>query len=273
VLALPGIAATRLIDLRERIAAAGRDDLAARSARSAGRARHPRLGAAGPAVIAGPVRGMVGLAAVLQFLGARMPVRVSVGNGWGQPTVNPLPRPADEEEIPLEHVLARASAERPDLVILPCADRREDLAAAMALARDAAVVAPMTASDAFAVAEEVACRGFGIPDAGEVLIGIVGARVMEQLCADCRRPYDLIDLLSPWPPHRRPAPGAYHAAQGCSGCRGSGSLRLEPVLEFVPGPLLPPGGAPRRPAARRELVRQGRPTLFPGRARRPRPAG
>ena len=57
---------------------------------------------------------------------------------------------------------------------------------------------------------------------------------MEQLCRACARPYDLHDLLSPWPPHRRPSPGAYATAQGCAGCRGSGQLRLGPVFEFLP---------------------------------------
>ncbi len=241
VLALPGFAGDHLrLDLREqRVLDAPPEDLAAdlpdlppAIARMA-EERRGVLFLAGP----GEAESAAALAAVVQILGDRLPARVALGDWAAGPSLRALAPPVDDEgeQVPLSALVSRAAALTPDLVALPEASRPSDLAAAFALGREMPVVAPLPAVDAFDAAERVVRAGLSRAAAGDTLLGIVAARLMEPLCNACSRPFDLQDLLSPWPRHRAPPPGTYAAAQGCRACRESGLVRLEPVFEFLPG--------------------------------------
>ncbi|HKN46863.1 MAG TPA: hypothetical protein VJ144_02725 [Candidatus Polarisedimenticolia bacterium] len=274
VLALPGLAGDLLrLDLREqRVLDASPEDLAAdlpdlppAVARMAEERR-------GVLLLAGPGKGesAAALAAVLEILGDRLPARIALGDWATGPTLRAVTPPADDEEVPLSALVSRAAALTPDLVALPEASRPSDLAAAFTLGREMAVVAALPAVDAFDAAERVVRAGLSRSAAMDTLLGIVGARLMEPLCSACSRPFDLQDLLSPWPRHRAPPPGNYAAAQGCRLCRESGLVKLQPVFEFLP---VAAGGQAIRPGIRaRDLresrARQGRPLIFQAALRR-----
>ncbi len=273
VLALPGLRGDCfLLDLRElRVAPPEADDLAAdmpdgaEALAALAARRRGLLLLAGP----GPGEAAAGLEGVFRLLGDRLPARVALGEPLRDPSLRHVAVPADEEEVPVEALLRQASAGAPDLVVLAGPDRRGGLAAALALARERAVIAFHAAGDACAAAEEIVRAGLPPADL-QAVVGVVGVRLMERLCRACARAYDPLEVLSPWPRHRRPEPGSYHAAQGCAECRGSGALRLEPVFEFLPAGAF---ASPRRPGVsaggmRRERAAGGRPMLFQNGLRR-----
>jgi hypothetical protein len=273
VLALPGLRGDGfLLDFREpRVAPAETDDLAADmpdlAEDVAGLAARRR----GLLLLAGPGRAeaAAGLEALLARLGDRLPARVALGAQPGDPSLRHVPVPADEETVPLEALLRLANAGSPDLVVLAGGDERESLAAALALARERAVIAVRPAGDACAAAEEMMRTGTPPADR-QAIVGVVGVRLLERLCRACARPYDPLEVLSPWPRHRRPEPGSYHAAQGCDQCRGSGALNLEPVFEYLPGSWFAPARRPPPTAGglRRERTTAGHPMLFQNGLRR-----
>lgn len=274
VLALPGLAGDHLrLDLREdRILRPAPEDLAADLpglARAVARLSEERRGLL---LLAGPGKDEAGaaLAASLQILGDRLPGRVALGDWVTEPSFRALGAPADEEEVPLEASMSRAVALSPDLLALPEVSRPADLAAAFALGRERPIVAVLSSADAFDAAERVGRADLPRRDAGTTLLGIVGARLMESLCGSCSRPFDLQDLLSPWPRHRAPPPGSYGAAQGCSTCRESGVVKLEAVFEFLPvgagGEPIPRGARAR--GLREAHAQMGRPDMFRAALRR-----
>ncbi len=224
-------------------------------------------------LLAGPgaAEAEVGLAAVLDLLGNRLPRRIVLGETAPHASLEVVSVPADEERVPLEPLLVRTLARAPDLLVLPEPSGAIDLAAAFALADERVVLAPFAAVDAFDAAERLARAGaHRSPSSEGRLVGILGVRLMEQLCRSCARPYDLYELLAPWPRHRRPLPGSYFAGQGCASCRGSGAQRLEPVFEFLP---LLPGEIPLQSGGLAGVLRerravQGSPTLFQSALRR-----
>ncbi len=238
VLALPGLdGETYTLDLREeQIAMVSAEKVAAeqpdlpRSLATMVERRTGLLLLAGP----GPAEAAAGLSMILALLGERLPRRIALGDWDAGPALERVAAPADEEEVPFEALLAPSLARAPELLVLPEPERAGGPAAILALARERVVVAPLAAVDACDAAEMLVRSGHLPGPADGSPIGILGIRLMEQLCRACARPYDLHDLLSPWPPHRRPPPGIYATAQGCAGCRGSGQLRLGPVFEFLP---------------------------------------
>ncbi len=226
--------------------------------------------------LAGDGRGLLVLAAsdsfdaaaavrcILHLLGERCPRRAGLGETATIAGMEAVPLTRDGEEIAFTLVLERALAGSPDLVVLPRLSRPGCAAAAFEQAEQRIILAPIVpAIDAGAAAESIARAGLGRL-MQPVLSGILAVRLMEELCQACRRPVDLLDLMAPAPPYRRPPPGSYGTAQGCASCRGSGILRLQPVLEFLPAlPEVGPAMAHVSSAAlRRDRVRKGERTLF-----------
>ena len=268
VSALPGLEGdTYTIDLRdERIATpssqeieADLPELARLVDRLAGDGRGLLVVAASD-----PFDAAAGIRGILHLLGERCPRRAGLGETAAIAGVEAIPLARDGEEIAFAMVLERALAGSPDLVVLPGLIRPGCAAAAVEQAGQRITLATMVpAIDAGAAAGSIARAGLNRL-LRPVLSGIVAARLMEELCQACRRPVDLLDWMAPAPPYRRPPPGSYGAARGCASCRGSGTLRLQPVFEFLPassedGPAMPH----ESPAAlRRDWVRKGEQTLF-----------
>ncbi len=204
-----------------------------------------------------------GVSCVVSLLGDRCPQRVAVGDFARLPTVRSIGLPQDEEDIAFEAVLESAVADAPDLLVLPDLGAPPCAAAAAEQAGRRIVIAAVPAIDACAAVESMGRKGM-VASLQPALAGVLGVRLMERLCDACRRPVDPFDVMSPGPRHRQPSPGSYFVAQGCPSCRGSGLLRLVPVLEFLgTGPengIVPsPGGAA---ALRRGGALLGRRTLF-----------
>lgn len=275
VLVMPGLEGDSCrLDLRgERVAAAGDADLAADLPGLAPVLREWAIARRGLLVLATPGAGetAAGLTALLHLLGARLPARLACGGVDSVPGLSTLGRSWDDEEaLPLEALLDQAIARNPDLIIVPESSHPRCVAIASALGAERPVVVVLPAVDAFEAAEQIARReGRQAWDAAS-LLGFVGARLMERLCSVCARPFDLHDLLSPWPAHRRPFPGSYFTSQGCDACRGSGQVKLEPVFEFLPATWLHLAGRePARAGSLRSIAaREGRMTLFQAGLRR-----
>jgi len=268
VSALPGIEGdTYTLDLREeRVAVPSRQEVEAELPELARVVDRLAEDGRGLLVVAGsgPKDTAAGVSSILSLLADRCPRRAAVGDFAIHPTLQVIALPQDEEEIPFEAILDRALADSPDLLVLPDLFHPGRAAAVGEVAGRRIVIASVApAIDACAAAESMARQG-----AGAVLrsafVGILGVRLMERLCDSCRRPVDLLDVMSPVPRHRRPLPGSYAVSQGCPSCRGSGLLQLTPVLEFLgPGPageMFP--SHPQGAALRRDSVRRGRNTLF-----------
>lgn len=269
VLVMPGLEGDSCrLDLRaERVASPGDADLAADLPDLAPVLREWATARRGTLFLATPGAGetAAGLAALLHLLGERLPDRLACGDVEPVPGLPTLGRSwNDEERLPLEALVDQALVRNPDVIVLPESSHPRSLSIATALGAERAVVAVLSAADAFEAAEQIARReGRRAWDAAP-LLGFMGVRLMERLCGACARPFDLHDLLSPWPAHRRPYPGSYFTSQGCDACRGSGQIRLEPVFEFLPGAWLHLAGRePARAALLRgRAAREGRMTLF-----------
>jgi hypothetical protein len=197
-----------------------------------------------------------GVDCVLALLGERHPRRAALGGAWTHR--------ADEEEIPFEALLDRALLGSPDLVVIADIDRPGRAAAAREQSGKRIVVAALApVIDACAAVEALVRSGLGAI-LREPLAGILGVRLMERLCATCRRPVNPFEFLLPAPRHRRLPTGEYGVSQGCSSCRTSGLLHWEPVFEFLrPSPgddLLLPDVSAR--ARREDRARRGMGTLF-----------
>jgi general secretion pathway protein E len=214
----------------------------------------------GLVVLAGPSaeETEVALAAVLDLLGERLPRRIGPGDGPPGRLLEILEGPQDEETLPFAARLDAALARRPDLLVAPGLPDAPALADVLPFARERVVVAALPAADAFQAAERIARAGLlrRIPEG--LPVGIVAARLMEQLCAACARPFDLHELLAPWPGHRAPVNGSYFAGQGCRACRESGVARLEPVFEFLPVGTGEPFAADARHRSLSSVARAGR---------------
>jgi type IV pilus assembly protein PilB len=200
---------------------------------------------------------------VLDMLGGRRPRRVGLGDTGAMAGLEAFPLARAGEEVAFADSLDRALQVSPDIVLIPDLLEPGRAAAAAEQAVQRIVLATITpASDAAAAVESILRAGLG-RRVRPVLSGILAIRLMEELCAACRRPVDLVDLLAPAPPHRRPPQGRYGAAQGCAACRGSGLLRLHPVFELMAAS--PDDGLFERQASaaalRRERVRRGAETL------------
>ena len=216
-------------------------------------------------VAPGPAERAAGLSVLLKLLGGRLPSRLACADADEIAGVATLGLSRDDEEaLPLDALAGQAIERNPDLIILPESSHPGAVSTALALAAERPVLGSLSAVDAFEAAEQLACRAGRQVWNAAPLLGFLGVRLMERLCEACARPFDLHDLLSPWPGHRRPPTGKYLTSQGCDACRGSGQIRLEPVFEFVPGTwLVLTGRAPARAAALRDLAaREGRRTLF-----------
>ena len=203
-----------------------------------------------------------GVGALLALLGERLPRRAALGE-W--PAALGLPAaagPGEDESVPLAHLLEMTISRRPDLLVLPGLGVPGCAAAALAQSAERVVLAPIEAVDAFAAVETIVQAGLGAAASDDRLAGILGVRLMESLCRECRRPYDLQDLLTPARQGHAPGPGPYHVGRGCPACRGSGLLRLEPVFEFLPAAAehYRPGASAAR--LRAECAARGMTTLF-----------
>ncbi len=269
VLVMPGLDGDSCrLDLRgERVAPVGDADLAADLPDLAPVLREWAIARRGLLFLVTPGAGekAAGVAALLHLLGERLPARLACGDVDPMAGVLTLGRFRDDEEtLPLEALVDQALARNPDLIILPESLHPRAVAIAAALGAERPVLAVLSAVDAFEAAEQIARREGRQAWDDAPLLGFVGVRLMERLCGACARPFDLHDLLSPWPAHRRPYPGNYFTSQGCDACRGSGQIRLEPVFEFLPGTWLHLAGRePARAAALRAIAaREGRMTLF-----------
>jgi len=205
-----------------------------------------------------------GVTSILTLLDDRCARRVAIGEVARHDSLRSIVPPGDEQEIALESLLEDALADSPDLLVLP--DLLSPRGAAAALEQAAsrftiAAIAP--AIDAWAAADSIARRG-AATQIQSVLGGILAVRLMERLCDVCRRPVDLFDVLMPAPRHRRPSPGSYSTAPGCSSCRGSGLHHRVPVYDFIDsaGVTSMLAGRVGAAALRRDNVARGGRTLF-----------
>jgi type II secretory ATPase GspE/PulE/Tfp pilus assembly ATPase PilB-like protein len=199
----------------------------------------------------------------LDLLGGRRPGRVGLGEIGALAGLEAFPLARDGEAIDFTAVLDRAVQSEPDIVLIPDLLESGRAAAAAEQAGRRITLATLTRpGDAADAVETIGRAGLGRL-LRPVLSGILAVRLMEELCAACRRPVDLIDLLAPSPAHRRPPPGTYAAAQGCAACRGSGVLRLQPVFDLLTPTRENALFASQGSAAvlRRDRVRRGEETL------------
>ena len=234
--ALPGLEGDSLtLDLREeRIASASRAQIEADAPdlpRSVDRLAEARRGLL---IVAGSdeAEAAAGVGMVLHLLGERLPRRAGVA-GPVRP-IDGAPPSRDEEEIPFEALLDRATADAPDLLVLPHLDRAGRGAAARDQAARRVVLSTLVpAHDASAAEERLLRAGIG-PLVQDALVGILALRLMEPLCGSCRRPADPFEMLPAAAGHRRPPSGSYGVSEGCSSCRGSGLILWQPVFEFHP---------------------------------------
>jgi hypothetical protein len=199
----------------------------------------------------GPAEAQAGLSALLTLLGDRLPRRLAFGPLGRVAGIEGIEGPSGED-LPGETILERVGAARPDLLVLPGFERPGEIAMASAQALERVVIASIRATDVFAVMEHLARCGAGAA-VEETLAGILAARLMESLCAFCRRPFDLLGLLSPGPRHRAIGAGPYYSSAGCARCRGSGVRVMEPVFEFLP---LGRGAEFPRPGTSAALLRE-----------------
>lgn len=202
-----------------------------------------------------------GLDLLLGLLGDRLPSRLVPGGNGARLEPDFLPG-AGEEEVPFEVAVRRAAERAPDLILLDLAERPERAAAAHAQARDRVVVACLRSADACAAAEwlwRVAPPGAAAGETGPA--GILGVRLLERLCGECRKECDVSEML---PPRLRRllGGGVTSFAYGCAACRGAGIVEFEPALEFLPSdsPSAGPGTAVAG-SLRRERALRGDPTL------------
>ena len=212
---------------------------------------------------ADPFGAAAAIRSVFDMLGGRRPRRVGLGDTGAMAGLEALPLGRVGEEIAFAAVLDRALQGSPDIVVIPGLLEPGRATAAAEQAVQRIVLATLTpASDAAAAVESITRAGLG-RQVRPALCGILAIRLMEELCTACRRPVDLVDLLAPAPPHRRPPQGQYGAAQGCASCRGSGVLRLHPVFELLVASredslFVQQGSAS---SLRRDRVRRGEETL------------
>ncbi len=201
----------------------------------------------------------VGLDLLLSVLDDRIPRRIATG-GPQASSLRLLALPDDEEEISFQALLDRALSQAPEILVLPALDRPGCATAALTLARQRVVVAPIAAVDSFAAVETMARRGlaadFDLP------AGILGVRLMEGLCPACRRPYDLDEVMRPGSRPRLMVTGPFYSSEGCALCRGPEIPALEPVFEFLAATRLDGILPLTAQALREENVRQGMQTLF-----------
>jgi type II secretory ATPase GspE/PulE/Tfp pilus assembly ATPase PilB-like protein len=270
--ALPGLdGETFVLDLRERrIRPLARQELQIRLPSLQAALERLTLGRKGIILIAGPGPGEIaaGAEAILDLLDDALPVRAALGD-WLSEARRGEEHPeeamrsgVDGEVVPLEAILAHALEENPDLVLLPALRHAVDRRSLLDLARSQAMIAPVLTSDAFTACEWLV-RSAHAREGLEGVVGILGVRLLERLCQGCRHPYDLNELLSPAPRHRKAGPGTYYVAQGCPSCRESGVLELEPVYEFLPGERILSFRPTVEAAAMRDLCAlEGVPTMF-----------
>jgi type II secretory ATPase GspE/PulE/Tfp pilus assembly ATPase PilB-like protein len=204
-----------------------------------------------------PAETEAGLNAVLSLLGDALPRRIAVAAGE-EGAVEESPAAPSSHASAIDAALRQS----PDLLIAAGLGRADDPRSAFALARDRVVIAPLTAIDAFDAAEQIACSGEGRA-AESIVAGILGTRLIESLCHACAVPYDLLEVVPPSPRYRAIPAGEFSAGAGCTSCRGSGELKLQPVFEFLrpspDGSLFRPGC--RAPMLREDRLREGEATL------------
>jgi type IV pilus assembly protein PilB len=239
VRALPGIDGDGYtLDLRsERLESVGAGVLAADLPPFA--AATARIAAEGHGLVllaaTSPIEARAGLAAFLALLDGRRPKRAGIGDWAAGHALPILAARSDEEEVPSAPLLARAMADDPEILVLPWIDGPEWARAATFEARDRIVVAPVAAADAPGAAARM--RQSGIWGVGSATGGggdVLAVRAMERLCSACRRPCDPSAILSTAGAGSRMERGDYFVSHGCPECRGSGTLALEPVLEYLP---------------------------------------
>jgi len=221
--------AERMESIDGRALAADLPSFAAATARIADRGRGLLL-LAGTSV----VEARAGLAAFLALLEGRRPKRAAIGDWAAGGSLPVLAGRSDEEEVPTAPLLARALRDDPEVLALPWIDGPEWARAAIAASRDRIVVAPVQAADGPGAARRLRQAGPGlIGPAADSDIGVLGVRAMERLCAACRRPCDPASILNAAGAGSAAVRGDYFLSHGCPECRGSGTLALEPVLEYL----------------------------------------
>ncbi len=180
------------------------------------------------------VEARAGLGAVLTLLDGRRPRRAAIGDWAAGTNLAVLARRSDEEDLPSAPLLARALADDPEVLALPWIEGQEWTRAAFAGAHDRIVVAPIMAADAPGAARRLRQAGTGLPGFGSEIgdVGVIGVRAMERLCGACRRPCDPATIITAAGAGNA-ARGDYFVSHGCPACRGSGTLALEPVLEYL----------------------------------------
>lgn len=267
VRAIPGInGGTSVLDLRHRrVRELGREVRWARLPELASALESVRRERRGMILVAGPgaEEQAAGAGAILDLLEEGLPSRAALGS-WlpGRPEVRALEGIGDDP-VPLEVRVSRALEGQPDLLLLPEINLSEDPGPMLELANRQVLIAPLPVGDAFEAAEWlIRWTGGGARSTGSIA-GILATRLLERLCDACRHPFDVHDLLSPGPRYRAAGPGRYFLTQGCASCRESGVIDLEPVFEFLPGPLARSFSLRvDAPSMRERCARDGMNTLF-----------
>lgn len=117
----------------------------------------------------------------------------------------------------------------------------QDRASLYALARERLVLAAIEAVDTSEAAAEVARPG-GATGPFPEPAGILAVRLLEALCLTCRLSFEFAEVLAAVGLSDMSHGDSFWTSPGCAACRGSGSVRLEPVGQFLP---LLQAGAPR----------------------------
>jgi type IV pilus assembly protein PilB len=238
VLALPGLTGRAYrLDLRtERVA--GPDAAAIAGGLDALRSTLETLGERRRGLLAlaatGPTEWAAALDIVFEVLGDRLGHGAVIG-AWDDPGEG-VSRGATDTTAPAG-----------GLLVIGTPWRNGQGAAIAALARARVVLAAVDAPDACAAAETISRSTAGW-DASDVPAGVLAVRHLETACGACRTPYDLGDLLALLP-GASSAPAPAWMAPGCPACRGSGSIEMQRVAEFLPleaGRLARPWASARR---------------------------
>ena len=220
VLALPGLLGySYLLDLREEVVASrpasDPDGVPSGLAPALGRMASERRGLI---LLAGidPPEQAAGLDLVLGLLGGRLPHRAV---------------PASWRESGLSGVSGRE--DRPDLVATRFPADARARASLYAEARERLVLAAIDAIDPSEAAAEVARLGSSASPFPEPA-GVLAVRLLESLCPLCRLGFEFAEVLAAVGLPGTSPNDSFWTSPGCAACRGSGSVRLEPIGQFLP---------------------------------------
>lgn len=220
VLALPGLLGhSYLLDLRDEAVAsrpvADADGAPSGLAPALDRMASERRGLI---LLAGvdPTEQAAGLDLVLGLLGDRLPHRAVPKHFWDSRWSG-----ASCQEDPKDLVATRFPA------------GAHDRASLYAAARERLVLAAIDAVDPAEAAAELARPG-GATGPFPEPAGILTVRLLEALCPTCRLGFEFGEVLSAVGLSEMSRGDSFWTSPGCAACRGSGSVRLETVGQFLP---------------------------------------